>query len=137
MPGYYSQRGGTAGARPGHGLGTAGARPGHGRGTAWARPGHGPHFQTFPFPLLCVLFMCKYVMYCCHRGSTECVMYCCHRVSTQLRLNISYITVQEVGWAPGPVWTCANNLAPTGIRSPVHSARSQSLYRLSYPGPYS
>jgi hypothetical protein len=26
--------------------------------------------------------------------------------------------VQEVGWAPGPVWTCAKNLAPAGIRSP-------------------
>jgi len=24
--------------------------------------------------------------------------------------------VQEVGWAPGPVWTSAKNLAPTGIR---------------------
>jgi hypothetical protein len=23
--------------------------------------------------------------------------------------------VQEAGWAPGPVWTCAKNLAPTGI----------------------
>jgi hypothetical protein len=21
--------------------------------------------------------------------------------------------VQETGWAPGPVWTCAKNLAPT------------------------
>jgi hypothetical protein len=28
---------------------------------------------------------------------------------------------------------CAKNLAPTGIRSPDCSARSQSLYRLSYP----
>jgi hypothetical protein len=27
--------------------------------------------------------------------------------------------VQEAGWAPGPVWTSAKNLAPTGIRSPV------------------
>ena len=27
-------------------------------------------------------------------------------------------TVQEAGWAPGPVWTDAENLAPTGIRSP-------------------
>ena len=27
-------------------------------------------------------------------------------------------TVQEAGWAPGPVWTGAENLAPTGIRSP-------------------
>jgi hypothetical protein len=42
--------------------------------------------------------------------------------------------VQEAGWAPGPVWTCAKNLALTGIRSPDRPARSQSLYRLSYPG---
>jgi hypothetical protein len=41
--------------------------------------------------------------------------------------------VQEAGWAPGPVWTCAKNLAPTGIPSPDRPARSQSLYRLSYP----
>ena len=43
--------------------------------------------------------------------------------------------VQEAGWAPGPVWTGAENLALTGIRSPDCRARSQSLYRLSYPGP--
>jgi len=41
--------------------------------------------------------------------------------------------VQEAGWAPGPVWTGAENLAPTGIRFPDRPARSQSLYRLSYP----
>jgi hypothetical protein len=23
--------------------------------------------------------------------------------------------IQEAGWAPGPLWTCAKNLAPTGI----------------------
>jgi len=40
--------------------------------------------------------------------------------------------VQEAGWAPGPVWTGAENLAPTGIRSPDRPARSQSLYRLLY-----
>jgi hypothetical protein len=40
--------------------------------------------------------------------------------------------VQEAGWAPGQVWTCAKNLAPTGIRSPDRPARSQSLYQLSY-----
>jgi hypothetical protein len=39
--------------------------------------------------------------------------------------------VWEAGWAPGPVWTGAENLAPTGIRSPDCPARSQSLYRLS------
>ena len=42
--------------------------------------------------------------------------------------------VQEAGWAPGPVWTCAENLAPTGIRSPDRLAYSQSLYQLSYSG---
>jgi len=26
--------------------------------------------------------------------------------------------LQEAGWAPGPVWTGAENLDPTGIRSP-------------------
>ena len=43
--------------------------------------------------------------------------------------------VQEAGWAPGPVWTGAENLAPTGIRSPDRPAGSESLYRLSYRGP--
>ena len=44
--------------------------------------------------------------------------------------------VQEAGWDPGPVWTGAENLAPpTGILSPDRPDRSQSLYRLSYPGP--
>jgi hypothetical protein len=38
--------------------------------------------------LLCVLFVCKCVMYCCHLVSTcvmfvcKCELYCCHRVST-------------------------------------------------------
>jgi len=41
--------------------------------------------------------------------------------------------VQEAVWVPGPVWTGAENLAPTGIRSPHRPARSQSLYRLRYP----
>jgi hypothetical protein len=43
--------------------------------------------------------------------------------------------VQEAGWAAGPVWTGAENLTPTGIRSPDRPAHSQSLYRLSYPAP--
>jgi hypothetical protein len=34
------------------------------------------------------------------------------------------------------VWTGAENLAPTGIRSPNCPSRSQSLYRLRYPGPF-
>jgi len=42
--------------------------------------------------------------------------------------------VQEAGWASGPVWTGAENLAPIGIRSPDRPARNESLYRLSYRG---
>jgi len=38
--------------------------------------------------------------------------------------------VPEAGWAPGPVWTGAENLAPSGIRSLDRPARSQWLYRL-------
>jgi hypothetical protein len=49
--------------------------------------------------------------------------------------NDPVLFVQEAGWAPGPACTCAKNLTPTGIRSPDRPARSQSLYRLSYPGP--
>ena len=41
--------------------------------------------------------------------------------------------VQEAGWAPGPVWTGAEHLVPTGIGSPDRPACSQSLYRLRYP----
>jgi hypothetical protein len=40
--------------------------------------------------------------------------------------------VQEAGWASGPVWTGAVNLASTGFRSPDLPACSQLLYRLSY-----
>jgi hypothetical protein len=31
-------------------------------------------------------------------------------------------------WAPRPFWTGAENLAPTGIRSPERPTRSESLY---------
>jgi hypothetical protein len=34
------------------------------------------------------------------------------------------------------VWKGAQNFAPNGIRSPDPSARSDSLYRLSYRGPH-
>ena len=41
--------------------------------------------------------------------------------------------VQESGWVPGPVWTGAENLSPTGIGSPDRPTRSHSPYRLRYP----
>jgi len=34
--------------------------------------------------------------------------------------------VQEARWSSGPVWTGAENLAPTGIRSPDRPAHRQS-----------
>jgi len=40
---------------------------------------------------------------------------------------------QEIGLSPRPVWTGAENLAPTGIRWPDRPGSSQSLCRLSYP----
>ena len=45
--------------------------------------------------------------------------------------------VQEDGWTPEPVWTGAENLALTGIRSPDRPAPCESLYRLSYSSPHS
>jgi len=41
--------------------------------------------------------------------------------------------LQEAGWASGPVWTGAENLAPIGIRSPDRPEPRQLLYRLRYP----
>jgi len=38
-----------------------------------------------------------------------------------------YPLYREARWAPGPVWTGAENLAPTGIRSPNRPARSELL----------
>jgi hypothetical protein len=43
--------------------------------------------------------------------------------------------VQEAGWVPGGFWTGTEYLAPTEIRSPDPSARSEWLYQLRCPGP--
>jgi len=40
--------------------------------------------------------------------------------------------VQEAGWAPGPIWTGGKS-HPHRDSIPDRPARSQSLYRLSYP----
>jgi len=53
-----------------------------------------------------------------------------------LRERDTVPTVQEAGWAPGQVWTVAENPASTRIRSPDRPARSKSLYQLSNPGQY-
>jgi len=42
----------------------------------------------------------------------------------------------EEGWAPGPLWTSAENLALTSIQTPDRPARSESLRSLRYRGPH-
>ena len=42
---------------------------------------------------------------------------------------------QEAVWAPGPVWTGAENLALTGIRSPDRPARSSVAIPTEVLGP--
>jgi len=44
-------------------------------------------------------------------------------------------SVQKAGWAPGPIWTGAENLPATGSRSPDRPACSASLFRRRYRGP--
>jgi hypothetical protein len=43
--------------------------------------------------------------------------------------------VQEAGWAPGPFWTGAENIASTRIRSPDRPARSSVAIPTELPGP--
>jgi len=43
---------------------------------------------------------------------------------------------QEAGWAPGPVWTGAENFAPTGIRSRTFQPRSSVAIPTELPGPH-
>ena len=43
--------------------------------------------------------------------------------------------VQEAVWVPGPVWTVAENVAAHQDSIPYRSARSETLYRVGYPGP--
>ena len=43
----------------------------------------------------------------------------------------------EAGWATGPAWMGAVNVAPTGIRSPGCPASNESICRLSNPVLYS
>ena len=44
-------------------------------------------------------------------------------------------TVQEAGWTPEPVWTGAENLASTGIRSPDRPSRSSVAIPTELLGP--
>jgi hypothetical protein len=44
--------------------------------------------------------------------------------------------VEEIWWAPGPVWAGAENCTPQpGFNPRTGPTLSESLYRLSYTGP--
>jgi hypothetical protein len=45
-------------------------------------------------------------------------------------------TLQESGRATGPVWTVAENVTTTRIRSLDHPAHSKLLYQVHYPSPH-
>jgi hypothetical protein len=47
-----------------------------------------------------------------------------------------YPLYRELGKPPGPDCLGAENLAPTGVRTPDRRDRSQSLYQLSYQNSY-
>jgi len=48
--------------------------------------------------------------------------------------NNPVLIVQGAGWAAEPVWTGAENLSQSGIRSPDRPVRSQCLYLLCCAG---
>jgi hypothetical protein len=58
----------------------------------------------------------------------------CHAPAARSPAREPMSIVQELVWTPGPFWMGAENLVLTGIRYPDRPTRSESLYRLSYPG---
>ena len=51
--------------------------------------------------------------------------------------DTQYLFYMRLDGSPGSVLTGAENIVPTGIRSPDRPARSKSLFRLRYPGLFS
>ena len=45
--------------------------------------------------------------------------------------------VQQGGWAPRPVWTAAQNLAPSSFRTPDLQTHNESLYHRRHSEPTS
>jgi len=58
-----------------------------------------------------------------------------HAPAEIYRWNDQVPIVQEAGWAPGSVWTSAENLVPTGIRSTDRPARSSVAIPTELSGP--
>ena len=59
----------------------------------------------------------------------------CHALAAFTPGKDAVPIVQEAGWAPGPVWIGAENLAPTGIRSPDLPARKRVAIPTELSGP--
>ena len=148
----------------------------------FAKTGHGPHSSQLVSPLwvripeslqpkllivlFCVLFVCKCVLYYCHRMSTQMqstnIKWSRYKpvVAQRVGRGIALLfldrgtrrvwvvsstprphftsgkdplpNLQEAGWVSGPVWTGGKS-RPHRHSIPERPARSQSLYRLSYP----
>jgi hypothetical protein len=93
-----------------------------------------PHRDFFFFLyslLLCSYFIriCCFVLIALHFAF---LMYLQHEHPCPCRVSNPQ-TQQAIGRRPSP--TTARPLGSAGIRSPDRSARGESLYRLSYPGP--
>jgi hypothetical protein len=58
-----------------------------------------------------------------------------HHAAAALPPGKTLPILQQAGWAPGPVWTCAKTLATTGIRYPDLLARSSVAIPTEPPGP--
>ena len=57
-----------------------------------------------------------------------------HASATLPQERVPVPIVQEAGWASGPVWYGAENLAPTGFETTNLRARKEWLYRLYFLG---
>ena len=126
------------------------------KSTTWDRrlyfPSEGMRAEDFYLPLKIRRLKCTLVQslrlctgHMAHRGSRD-IALPFHDHGTRRGWEVSIMpwplftpgkdpvsTVQEAGWAPGPVWTGTEYLTPTGIRSPDRPACSHSPNWLRYP----
>jgi hypothetical protein len=54
-----------------------------------------------------------------------------HVAAVDLRKTVPVTIVQDDEWAPGPNWSCVQNLTPTLAQTPKHPARNVSQSRPS------
>jgi hypothetical protein len=72
--------------------------------------------RSSQFSFLCIIFLSLYYVYCL----CKCVMYCCHRVSTQLRWNVYTVSYHINSVALG------NSLFPPGSSSLLQLSQNEN-----------